>query len=191
MLWCESSKDCILLGLIDSDTYLHEFRKLVQNKCEWFHHDSNSAALHTTSLAWNDHYGCIGPLQCQSSLVIWQPGEVATLPSPCQHPVEVTPRTSRSSQMRPRGDDGNLATGLSITLRLRGGALLLCSWPRMLPAAPGGCVSNDPASPMRCMDLLWTPKKCQPVQDECSPFANGQATTMECVRQLVWNPQVK
>lgn len=48
MLWCESSKDCILLGLIDSDRYLRKFGKLVHNKCERFHHEPNSGALHAT-----------------------------------------------------------------------------------------------------------------------------------------------
>ena len=74
MLWCESSKDCILLGLIDSDTYLHEFGKLVQNKCEWFHHESNSGALHAT---FNSHYWNIVSLRCQSSPVIWQSAAAA------------------------------------------------------------------------------------------------------------------
>lgn len=42
---------------------------------------------------------------CQSSLVIWQSTEAAQSVST----LEMTPQTSRSSQMRPRGDNGSKA----------------------------------------------------------------------------------
>ena len=75
MLWCESSKDCILLGLIDSDTYLHEFGKWVQNKREGVFITRLMAPHYTPPFA--RHYRGAVSRWCQSSPVIWQSGEAA------------------------------------------------------------------------------------------------------------------
>lgn len=73
MLWWESSKDCILLGLIDSDTYLHEFRKLVQNK--WSGFIMNLIALHyMPPFGWNNHYwniSIVAVSEFTGHLAIW------------------------------------------------------------------------------------------------------------------------
>lgn len=88
---------CILLGLIDSNLYLQE-----EGKYELFNCGSSCIICHMLKAAISEE-SCESV--CQSSLVIWQVAEAAEPVST----LEVTPRTSRSSQMRPRGDNGSKA----------------------------------------------------------------------------------
>lgn len=171
MLWCESSKDCILLGLIDSDTYLHEFGKLVQNNVSGFIRNLVAGISHGTF--WMKQ-----PLLEHCVRVHWSFGSSVRLLCLCQHLEEMTPQTSCSSQMRPEG--GAIwaeQEGLILTLRLRGGALILCCWPRIQSPTSRGCVSSDSTSSTWDIDLLYFFIDVSQYRAKYSCFVDRQTTT--------------
>lgn len=71
----------------------------------------------------------------------------------------MTPQTSRSSQMRSGGDNGSWTQGLTVTLRLRGGAPVLCADRAYHNLPPeGGCEAIQPhlhGEPWKAQLLCW------------------------------------